>query len=413
MIKVIFIDEHDSSKHNGIGTYRDTLVPRLGRRDGMEVTMISLNSDWDNLKIEKRDYGYEYSLPRVAMGDWRGSGDVIWPLISMYIPDGEEIVFMFNHSPSADFIRAMKGYYPKSKTVFVIHDQGWCASLMGDARLLEKVLRHKAAKGVPENVAADVRSYCEQERDIYGLVDRVVCLSDSTERVLRDEYGLAEPKLVRIENGYETSRRGYLTRTAARERLRLRPDDEVLLFVARPARHKGIEPLLKALPQLVRQRPYLKCVLAGSPAGFSHYWNLAGKVASNVIMAGYQSPAEMREWYAAADVGVLSSYTEQCSYAALEMMSSGITIVTSDGNGLRDMFTDGEDALVVPVGNVMNQTPYAARLAEAIDRALMLSPDCRRAMSVKARKVLRTCYSAEFMSDSYATLFGELISDSR
>ncbi|MDE6366724.1 MAG: hypothetical protein K2L33_03975, partial [Muribaculaceae bacterium] len=153
MIKVFFVDEHDSSKQNGIGTYRDTLVPRLGRRDGMEVTMISLNSDRDNLKIEKHDYGYEYSLPRVAGGDWRGSGDVIWPLISMYIPDGEDNVFMFNHSPSADFIRAMKGYYPKSKTVFIIHDQGWCASLMGDARLLEKVLRHKAVKGVPENVA--------------------------------------------------------------------------------------------------------------------------------------------------------------------------------------------------------------------------------------------------------------------
>lgn len=409
MINVYFIDEHDSSKQNGIGTYRDVLVPRLGKSDGIKITLISLNSDCDNLKIEKREYGYEYALPKVANGNWRESGDIIWPLLRLYIPDSHSNVFVFNHSPSADFIMAMKQRYPKSKCVFVIHDQGWCGPLFGSEKLLAKALSGKEIAEANKLTAQSISDYCKKEQRIYDIVDKVVCLSASTEKTLLNIYGLSPEKLVRIENGYETDKNGFPTKAAARKCLGLRHDEDVILFAARPVPHKGIGPLLRAMEIVRRKRPYAKCVLAGSVNGFANHWDLGKKVATNLILPGYQTADEMRTWYAAADVGVLSSYTEQCSYSALEMMNSGITIVSSNGNGLRDMFTDGVEAFVVPVGDVLKQKPYAKRLAQAINKALAMEPKTRKAMSAAARKRLRTAYSAGLMTDRYVQLFIDLL----
>lgn len=59
---------------------------------------------------------------------------------------------------------------------------------------------------------------------------------------------------------------------------------------------------------------------------------------------------ELKKWYQMADIGVIPSYTEQCSYVGIEMMMHGLPIVTSDGFGLRDMFKDRGNAIVAPIG---------------------------------------------------------------
>lgn len=407
---IYFVDECSSSKYNGIGTFRNVLMTTL-RGDSLlcKFTLLSFNSESEDLEINRAQNGIEYAFPPIADGQWINNGDIIWPLLYQYIPDGENNIFIINHSPCANFIRTLKEYYKQSKVILVIHDQGWCGPLFGSELLLSKIQKMSNPTKGNEKIAKYVLDYMKEEHREYAIVDKIVCLSASTEKTLLNIYGLLPEKIVRIENGYETNKKGFPSKAAARKRLGLRSDEEVILFAARPVPHKGIGPLLRAMEIVRRKRPYAKCVLAGSVVGFANHWELGRKVATNLILPGYQTADDMRTWYAAADVGVLSSYTEQCSYSALEMMNAGITIVSSNGNGLRDMFTDGEDAFVVPVGDVLNPKQYAKRLAQAIDKALAMDPKERKAMSAAARKRLRTTYSAEMMTARYVQLFKSLI----
>ena len=409
MINVFFVDEHNSSKQNGIGTFRDILLPRLSQYPDINITLVSLNSDCENLKVETYPYGYEYALPFVANGNWRESGNLIWPLLRTYIADNARNLFIFNHSPCAEFIESMKRQFPKSKSIFVIHDQGWCAPLWGSANLLKRVLNNDTIKGIDESTAQYVRDYCNKEHRIYDAVDKVICLSKSTETILKKIYHEPTDKLVRIENGYKTIHSGYTKKDKARKQLGIRNDEELLIFASRPVSHKGIMPLLYAMQILRKKRPYLKCVLAGMINGFSKYWNLGSPIASGLILPGYQTPEQMREWYSAADVGVLSSYTEQCSYSALEMMNSGITIVSSDGNGLCDMFTNGKDSLVVHIDNVLNPKAYGRKLAQAIEKALELSHEQKMALYKGAKHLLRDKYSIDVMAKRYHDLIQKII----
>lgn len=405
---VIFVDEHNSSKQNGIGTYRDILLPLLGENKNINLTLVSFNSDCDDMDICRHRYGVEYALPFVAGGDWRGNGSVIWPLLRQYIPDTDRTIFMFNHSPCAGNMEAVKRLFPQSKIIFVIHDQGWCASLYGDARILSAIERGEHPDAVPENIWNHVHGYCCMENDIYRIADAVVCLSESTQTYLREIYNVPEEKIHLIHNGYHADRKGFSPKASARRKLGLLPEDELLVFVARAAPHKGIRAMLGAMAKIREKHPHMRCALVGAPQGFINHWDLGNKLASNLILPGMLTQMELRMWYSAADVGVLSSYTEQCSYAALEMMNAGITIVSSDGNGLRDMFTNGKDAFVAHIESLDDYENYTTALAREIESALTAAADSRRKMSASARNLMRTKYSALRMYDHYAALFGRL-----
>lgn len=406
---IFFVDEYDSSKYNGIGTYRDVIVPILGSTPDIEMSLISLNSESDCLEITEQNYGIEYKLPQINHGNWRACGDLIWPLLSQYLCDSSSNVFMFNHSPAAEFIEAMKRVFPLSKSIFIIHDQGWCASLFGDANLLSIIEHDKVPSGIKKELCKEIKDYLEAERAIYDIVDTVVCLSESTETYLQNIYKVEKQKITKIYNGYNFTRLGHTNKATARKRLGLMKEDQVLVFVARSAPHKGIIPLLKGIALLRKKHPRLRVALLGSPNGFMNYWNIGKLVATNIIFPGQLNLKELSEWYSAADVGVISSYTEQCSYAALEMMRAGITIVSSDGNGLCDMFEDGKDAFVAHIGNIRQVDKYAKRLAKKIDQALTATEQEKNNLKKAALKKLRTKYSEKLMASKYIVLFNSLI----
>lgn len=402
---ILFVDENNSSRQNGIGTYRDVLIHSLHKIQVADITLISLNAQCDTLTVNQCSFGNEYALPPVCNGKWRTCGELIWPLLRLYLDDSKHNIFIFNHSPSAEFIRAMKSQFPLSKSVFIIHDQGWCAPLLGRRKLLADILQQ-----TPEQSSSGgIEDYYKKELELYKEVDKTVCLSESTESILRNIYALPGLKTVRIENGIKTS--GYnADREKCRQELGVNGDEKVLLYVGRPAYHKGAPALFDAMNYLRQRNIPVRCVFVGNIHGFADYMISHKKIAANVILTGQLTKIELKKWYIAADVGVLSSYTEQCSYVALEMMNAGIPIVSSDGIGLCDMFNDGENAFVAHIdARGKNSKAYARRLADAIELALNAPIEQKQRYAAFNRRLLRTKYSADTMAEKYQHLFRELI----
>jgi glycosyltransferase involved in cell wall biosynthesis len=83
-------------------------------------------------------------------------------------------------------------------------------------------------------------------------------------------------------------------------------------------------------------------------------------VADRVHFLGLRTDA--RALMGAADVIVLPSHWEGLPLAALEALASGTPLVATDVRGLRELLTDGENALLVPED--------AAALATALRRVL-------------------------------------------
>jgi glycosyltransferase involved in cell wall biosynthesis len=99
---------------------------------------------------------------------------------------------------------------------------------------------------------------------------------------------------------------------------------------------------------------------------------LAGELGAPVIFTGVRKDA--RALMGAADVVVMPSRWEGLPLTALEALASGTPLVATSVRGLRELVTDGENALLVPedpdalaaaLRRVLDDPELAARLAEA------------------------------------------------
>lgn len=413
--RVFFVDEDSSSRHNGIGTFRRMILKSLSEILPNNVNLISLNAQVTELTRSRSVHGIHYSVPRISNSPFRESGPLLWPLLSLYIRDSRHNVFMFNHSPCSDFIASFKDIFPESRSVFIIHDQGWNASLMGNSVLLRRiVVDNELPDSVSEYTADYVRDYCKEERKIYQLVDKVVCLCESTRDLLTDVYGLTPDRYELIPNGYECdSNIPMRDRDQLRMELGIGAEVEIAIFAARSVKHKGIVAILKTAALLRSLRPSVRCVIATRMDSASQFNDLINPAATSLIFTGHLGPDELRKWYLAADVGVMSSYTEQCSYSAMEMMDAGLSIVSSDGHGLRDMFSDQENAFVAKIGDVVNDESYVDALANAIVASFTVGKETKVRMKGKNFHLLSTRYSLNNMTENYSRLFNSIIGCNR
>jgi colanic acid/amylovoran biosynthesis glycosyltransferase len=89
-----------------------------------------------------------------------------------------------------------------------------------------------------------------------------------------------------------------------------------------------------------------------------------------VTLHGRLAPSAVRDHLRAADVFVLSSLSEGISNAALEGMSCGLPVVTTDCGGMREAITDGVEGFIVPL---RDPQAMAAALLKLADDSLLRS----------------------------------------
>jgi len=103
------------------------------------------------------------------------------------------------------------------------------------------------------------------------------------------------------------------------------------------------------------------------------------RISENVIIRqiGYErSPARMAQLYVAADVYVHASLEEPFGLSVCEALACGTPTALASAGGVLENVRDGENALVVPVGD-------AIALSEAITR-LLTRPDFASAIGLRA-----------------------------
>ena len=236
---------------------------------------------------------------------------------------------------------------------------------------------------------------------MYKIADDIICLSESTKELLCDTYKIPMDKIHLIPNGYTEIRnqRTLTIRQQCREELGIEQNEQVLLFVGRTVKAKGIDDLLIAFENLWRENNRLHLVIAGEVFRLNDFTKLTPYSATHITYTGFISQEQLMKWYVAADIGVLPSYTEQCSYTGMEMMANDLLVVTTDGNGLKDMFHHKYNALVAHIKPKLSES-----LEQILESALSLDKDVQRSICYRAKSDLQKRYSISRMREGYRKL---------
>jgi D-inositol-3-phosphate glycosyltransferase len=173
-------------------------------------------------------------------------------------------------------------------------------------------------------------------------------------------------------------------RKAAREAVGLPQDAHILAFVGRIQPHKGPEVLIRAVAEMLNHSPHLRpklitIIMGGaSGTGLGEVERLKDLVSwlniSDVVRFENPVPrAKIPQWYRAADLVCVPSYSESFGLVALEAQACGTPVVATAVGGLRTAVADGISGVLVDGHDPRAWSSVLARLIQEPQRRVLLS----------------------------------------
>lgn len=184
-------------------------------------------------------------------------------------------------------------------------------------------------------------------------------------------------------------------------------DRQVVLFLSRIDRKKGIELLLEAFASVLVEFPGALLVLAGNGEE-GYIAELRGKaegfgIASHVLWAGFLSGADKRGAFVAATLFVLPSYSENFGIAAAEALAAGVPVLLSDQVAVADDVREHGAGVVVSC--------EANSIADGL-RQLLANPTLRSTFSTKGKALVAERYSMLAIGGQLKSLYASVVNQS-
>ncbi len=175
-----------------------------------------------------------------------------------------------------------------------------------------------------------------------------------------------------------------LGRSAAREFVGLPNDALVVSFVGRIQPHKGPEVLIRATSELVKHSPLLRHklivnIIGGASGANTEEVDRLKELATwlaidDVVRFSPPVPrVDLAQWYRAADLVVVPSYSESFGLVALESQACGTPVIATAVGGLRTAVADGISGVLVDGHDPKAWSSVIVRLLQEPQRRVLLS----------------------------------------
>lgn len=233
-------------------------------------------------------------------------------------------------------------HYWLSGQVGWLASERWGVPLVHSMHTMAKVKNLELADG--DNPEPMVRVIGEEQ--VVAAAARLVANTADEARQLIDLYG-ADPQAVDVVHpGVDLEQFTPGEPGVSRRRLGLAEDSVILLFVGRIQPLKAPDILLRAAARLLETDPVLRSrllvVVCGGPSGtgLEHPTSLSDLAADLGIadIVRFEPPGDrqmLADWYRAADVTVVPSYSESFGLVAVEAQACGTPVVAAAVGGLR------------------------------------------------------------------------------
>jgi D-inositol-3-phosphate glycosyltransferase len=277
------------------------------------------------------------------------------------------------------------GHYWLSGQVGAVAKERWGVPFVQSMHTLGRVKNAALAADDAAEPAVRLRG----EAEVIAAADRLVANTDEEARQLIGLYDAEPGKVAVINPGVDLTVFRPGSQREARQRLGLAQDGVVLVFAGRVQPLKAPDIVLRAAAQMIRDDPTLagRLTLAfvGGPSGTGRADpdRLTGLAATLGIggTVRLEPPCpqpELADWYRAASVVMVPSYSESFGLVAVEAQACGTPVVAASVGGLRTAVRDGFSGVLV-------DSHDPARYARAV-RDLIAEPAALARLSRGARQ---------------------------
>ncbi len=356
-----------------IGIFTDTYFPQI---NGVSTSVRILSDELT--RLGHKVYIFTTSDPQA------GENPQIFRLPSM------PVVFLKSH-------RLALVYPPKllSKLKYleldIIHTQteftlGFFGKLIADFYKLPHVHTyhtmyedyvHYVAKGyliTPKMAQQYSRIFCNR-------ADAVISPAEKT-RLSLIEYGVERP-IHLIPTGVDFSpfapgRFTVAELEAAKKELGINEDDRVIVTIARVAKEKSIDVVVKAMPEVLKQIPKAKFLIVGDGPVKEDLMDLSKRlgISKSVIFAGSRPWDIIGKYYQLGEVFVTASTSETQGLTYIEAVAAGVPVVARADSSIEGIIVNNETGYLFE-----SEAGCAKCLCDALNDLANRPKICANAMS--------------------------------
>ena len=303
----------------GIGTYIRELTDTLKDSD-INICVVHLRSEKsDDVLVESDGIHHLYfptSINRRSSLDWDRQNELYYRnivfLLRLQIKNTENLVFHLNHNLCGTLAEELKKTFD-CRIVTTVHYLDWCFSLFGNVTRFRKILAMQATDPSDRLKKAIDESY-RKDTDLFEKTDHIICLSEKTKHILQYDYKVKPEIITVIYNGL-ADKKSVSRRSALRKKYGI-PDIPIILFVGRIDKIKGLKYALQAFKMVLNTQP-CHLIIAGNGA-FDLYMKECEDIWLHVAWTGFIGKEKLYDLYSIADIGIMPSFHEQCSYVAID-----------------------------------------------------------------------------------------------
>ncbi|MBS0030248.1 glycosyltransferase [Chitinophaga sp. 22321] len=336
----------------GIGTHMFELLNYLKLSPDISITIVFTETEkYSECTVVQQDGVEMIYIPCPENGLFlanehtkinRSLAQRIIQLSYPYLRNKENMVCWFNSLGELQLLHHIRDYYP-CKVMYVHH--GW---LWKDYRNVADDIFANEWKNGNINFSREAFSITLDQLELVNCSDKTITVTHHAQNFFSRHLEVPPDKLITIYNGIKMPELTGIDKEATRRELGIGPHEKIILYSGRVAPNKGVIPLVAAFKKLLAKHPDARLVMAGTGTlgevikAAMPYW-------SKVTLTDYLTRDWVMKWYAIADIGVLPSLMEQCSFTAIEMRSWQVPLIVSGVDGLDEMFDDRVDCLKVPI----------------------------------------------------------------
>lgn len=301
------------------------------------------------------------------------------------------------------------GHYWLSGQVGAVAKERWGVPHVQSMHTLGKV--KNAALALGDAAEPDIR--IRGEAEVIATADRIVANTEAEARELVKLYDAAPSRVATVSPGVDLAVFQPGSQRQARRHLGIAANAVVLMFAGRVQPLKAPDVLLRAAAQLVRDHPRLadRLVVAfvGGPSGTGRndpdgLVQLASAlgISRNIRLEPPCPQRDLADWYRAATLVVVPSYSESFGLVAVEAQACATPVVAAAAGGLRTAVQDG-------VSGVLIDGHDPVRYASAI--AGLLGSPVRLAKLARGARKHASLFGWSSTVDQLLAVYGDAMSE--
>lgn len=319
-------------------------------------------------------------------------------------------------TPFQDLIATYRLYKLfKKEQPFIVHTHTPKAGTLGmlAAKMAGVPHRVHTIAGLPLLEAQGVKRQLldNVEKLTYACCTHVLPNSFELKRTIEKLKFTSNGKLKVIANGssngidelhYDANKVSKEQKELLRNKLNIKNEDVVFIYLGRIVKDKGINELVSAFDQLSKEFQNSKLLIVGPREDdldpISQESEIIITNNSQIIVPGAQS--DIRPFVAISDVLAFPSYREGFPNVVLQASCMGLPCIVTDINGCNEIISDGENGIIIPPKDVK-------ALLKAM-KFMMENPKDRIKMSEGARQNIVDKYKQSLVWDELLKFYKSL-----